>query len=166
MTRVLLAHDLARRGRHNERTFWSMLIEDLGIPFVDYESTGCKNYEQLKKHCWERRPQPKLGIQNAMWLFLTGERISAGRAVEVGLVHRAVPAAALDRAVEEVAGLVRLGGPNAVREAKQLVRRVPTLSLDEAFRETTATSLALFASEEAAEGMQAFVEKRKPRWAE
>jgi len=99
---------------------------------------------------------PKLGIQNAMWLFLTGERISAARAVEVGLVHRAVPAAELDR----------LGGPNAVREAKQLVRRVPALSLDEAFRTTTATSLALFASEEAAEGMQAFVEKRKPRWAE
>ena len=109
---------------------------------------------------------PKLGIQNAMWLFLTGERISAPRAVEVGLVHRAVPAAELDRAVEEVAGLVRLGGPNAVREAKGLVRRVPTLGLDEAFRATTATSLALFASKEAAEGMQAFVEKRKPRWVE
>jgi methylglutaconyl-CoA hydratase len=109
---------------------------------------------------------PKLGIQNAMWLFLTGERISAARAVEVGLVHRAVPAAELDRAVDEIAGLVRLGGPNAVREAKQLVRRVPTLSLDEGFRATTATSLALFASEEAAEGMTAFVEKRKPRWAE
>jgi methylglutaconyl-CoA hydratase len=109
---------------------------------------------------------PKLGIQNAMWLFLTGERISAARAVEVGLVHRAVPAAELDRAVEEVAGMVRLGGPNAVREAKQLVRRVPALSLDEAFRAATATSLALFASPEAAEGMQAFVEKRKPRWAE
>jgi methylglutaconyl-CoA hydratase len=109
---------------------------------------------------------PKLGIQNAMWLFLTGERISAARAVEVGLVHRAVSATELDRAVDELAGLVRLGGPNAVREAKALVRRVPALPLDEAFRATTATSLALFASEEAAEGMHAFVEKRKPRWAE
>jgi enoyl-CoA hydratase/carnithine racemase len=92
---------------------------------------------------------------------LTGERLTAARAV-----HRAVPVAELDRAVEEVAGLVRLGSPNAVREAKQLVRCVPTLSLDEAFRATTATSLALFASEEAAEGMQAFLQKRKPRWAE
>jgi methylglutaconyl-CoA hydratase len=109
---------------------------------------------------------PKLGIQNAMWLFLTGEAISAARAVEVGLVHRAVPAAELDRAVDEVTGLVRLGGPNALREAKRLVRRVPTLSLDEGFRETTAASLALFASEEAAEGMGAFVQKRKPSWAE
>jgi methylglutaconyl-CoA hydratase len=109
---------------------------------------------------------PKLGVQNAMWLFLTGERISAARAAEVGLVHRAVPTAELDRAVDEVIGMVRLGGPNALREAKRLVRRVPTLSLDEGFRETTATSLALFASDEAAEGMGAFVQKRKPRWAE
>ena len=109
---------------------------------------------------------PKLGVQNAMWLFLTGERISAARAVDVGLVHRAVPASELDRSVDEVIGLVRLGGPNALREAKRLVRRVPTLSLDEGFRETTATSLALFASEEAAEGMGAFVQKRKPSWAE
>jgi len=109
---------------------------------------------------------PKLGIQNAMWLFLTGERFSAARAVEVGLVHRAVPAAELDAAVEEVIGLVRLGGPNAVREAKQLVRRIPRLSLDDGFRWTAAKSGELFRSEEAAEGMQAFVQKRKPRWAE
>src|SRR5205814_1405701 len=67
----------------------------------------------------------KLGIQQAMWLFLTGERVSAARAVELGLIHRAVPADRLDATVEEVLDLVRLGGPNAVREAKQLVRRIP-----------------------------------------
>src|SRR5205814_27067 len=65
----------------------------------------------------------KLGIQQAMWLFLTGERVSAARAVELGLIPRAVPADRLDATVEEVLDLVRLGGPNAVREAKQLVRR-------------------------------------------
>ena len=107
----------------------------------------------------------KLGPQQAMWLFLTGERFSAARAVELGLVHRVVPAAALDAAVEEVLGLVRLGGPNAVREAKQLVRRIPELSVEEGFRWTAAKSAELFASEEAAEGMRAFVEKRPPRWA-
>jgi methylglutaconyl-CoA hydratase len=84
----------------------------------------------------------------------------------VGLVHRAVPAAGLDAAVEETIGLVRLGGPNAVREAKQLVRRVPLSSRDDAFRWTAARSIELFGSEEAAEGMQAFAEKRRPRWAE
>jgi len=108
---------------------------------------------------------PKLGIQNAMWLFLTGERFSAARAVELGLVHRAVPAAELDAAVDAVIGLVRLGGPTAIGEAKQLVRRVPLMSMEDAFRWTTEKSAALFASPEAAEGMTAFLEKRKPRWA-
>jgi methylglutaconyl-CoA hydratase len=108
---------------------------------------------------------PKLGIQNTMWLFLTGERFAAPRAVQLGLIHRAVPAAELDAAVEEILAMVRLGGPNAVREAKQLVRRIPTLSMDDGFRYTTKKIGELFASAEAAEGMQAFLEKRKPRWA-
>ncbi len=109
---------------------------------------------------------PKLGLQNAMWLFLTGERFSAARAVEVGLIHRAVPPDQLDRAVDDVLGLVRLGGPHAIAEAKQLVRRVPAMGLDEGFRWTTQKSGELFASAEAAEGMTAFVEKRKPAWVE
>ncbi len=107
---------------------------------------------------------PKLGIQKTMWLFLTGERFSAQRAVDLGLIHRCVPAAGLDAAVDEVIGLIRLGGPNAIREAKQLVRRIPELSMDEGFRYATAKIGELFASEEAAEGMRAFLEKRKPRW--
>jgi methylglutaconyl-CoA hydratase len=109
---------------------------------------------------------PKLGVQNAMWLFLTGERFGAARAAALGLIHRAVPAEQLDAAVDEIAGMIRLGGPNAIREAKQLVRKVPEMSLDEAFDYTGRKIAELFASEEAAEGMRAFAEKRKPRWAE
>jgi methylglutaconyl-CoA hydratase len=109
---------------------------------------------------------PKLGIQNTMWLFLTGERFGGARAVELGLIHRAVPADGLDAAVLDVIGMVRLGGPNAIREAKQLVRRIPALSMDEGFRSTAEKIAQLFASEEAAEGMRAFAEKRKPGWAE
>ena len=109
---------------------------------------------------------PKLGIHNTMWLFLTGERFSAQRAAELGLVHRAVPVADLERAIEDIIGMIRLGGPNAIREAKQLVRRVPELSMDEAFRYTSKKIGELFAGDEAAEGMLAFLEKRKPKWAE
>ncbi len=108
---------------------------------------------------------PKLGIQNTMWLFLTGERFDARRAVDLGLLQRAVPAAELDNAIEDVVGMIRLGGPNAVREAKQLVRRIPEMSMDEGFRYTAKKIGELFASDEAAEGMSAFIEKRKPRWA-
>jgi len=71
----------------------------------------------------------------------------------------------LDAAVEEIIGMVRLGGPHAIGEAKQLVRRIPSLSMDDGFRYTTRKIAELFASEEAAEGMHAFLEKRKPRWA-
>jgi methylglutaconyl-CoA hydratase len=109
---------------------------------------------------------PKLGIHNTMWLFLTGERFSAQRAAELGLIHRAVPAPDLDRIIEDTIGMIRLGGPNAIREAKQLVRRVPELSMDEAFRYTSKKIGELFTGEEAAEGMLAFLEKRKPKWAE
>ena len=101
-----------------------------------------------------------------MWFFLTGERFSAERAVALGLIHRAVPAAGLDAAVEEVLAMVRLGGPNAIGEAKQLVRQVPLLSMDDGFKHTAAKIAALFSSDEAAEGMRAFVEKRKPGWAD
>lgn len=108
---------------------------------------------------------PKLGVQNTMALFLTGERFPAARAAALGLVNRAVPAAELDAAVEEIVGMIRLGGPTAIREAKQLVRRIPTLSMQAGFDYAAAKIAELFASEEAAEGMLAFAEKRKPRWA-
>jgi len=109
---------------------------------------------------------PKLGIHNTMWLFLTGERLSAPRAVDLGLLHRSVPAAELDAAVDAVIGMIRLGGPNAIREAKQLVRRIPELSMDAGFAYATKKIGELFASAEAAEGMSAFLEKRKAKWAE
>ncbi|MFN8545257.1 MAG: enoyl-CoA hydratase-related protein [Candidatus Binatia bacterium] len=109
---------------------------------------------------------PKLGAHQAMWLFLTGERFSADRAVELGLVHRAVPATELDTALDDLLDLLRLGGPVALGKAKALVHRIPGMPVDEAFRWTAGMIGELFASAEAAEGMTAFLEKRKPRWAE
>jgi enoyl-CoA hydratase/carnithine racemase len=113
---------------------------------------------------------PKLGAHQAMRLFLTGERFDGARAVTLGLAHRAVPAEALRAAVfEEIAGIA-LGGPQALRECKRLVRRAaepPGLngSLDAALDEMQAWSRRVFASAEAAEGIAAFREKRKPAWA-
>ena len=109
---------------------------------------------------------PKLGPHHGMRLFLTGERFDALRAVEYGLVHRAVPADQLEAAVEAEIDALSQGGPSALAEVKQLVRKVPTLSLAEALKHTTNKSRELFRSEEAAEGMRAFAEKRKPGWVE
>jgi methylglutaconyl-CoA hydratase len=107
---------------------------------------------------------PKLGVHHTMRLFLTGERFTAPRAVEYGLIHAAVAPDALEDAVQAEVDAIALGGPVAVTEAKRLVRTVARLPMDEAFAYAEQKIAELFASEEAAEGMTAFVTKRKPRW--
>jgi len=107
---------------------------------------------------------PKLGAHHGMKLFLTGERFTAEKAVDMGFVHRAVPGDQLEAAVQEEIDMICLGGPNAVAASKKLVRQVPLMSREDGFAETAPWSAKLFASEEAAEGMAAFREKRKPNW--
>ena len=109
---------------------------------------------------------PKLGVHHTMRLFLTGERFSAKRARKIGLLHRVVDPQELEEAAQQEIDAIALGAPDAVAEAKRLVRKVPRLPLDEAFAYTERKSAELFASEEAAEGMAAFVARRRPRWAE
>lgn len=109
---------------------------------------------------------PKLGVHQAMRLFLTGARFTAAEAQGYGLVHRVVPAADLERAVQEEVAAIALGGPNAVAEAKRLIRTVSRVPMDEGFAYAEAKIAELFASPEAAEGMMAFATKRKPSWAQ
>jgi methylglutaconyl-CoA hydratase len=107
---------------------------------------------------------PKLGTHHGMKLFLTGERFTGTRAVEMGFAHRAVAAEDLVSAVQEEIDMINLGGPNAVVECKKLVRRVPQLARAEGFAETATWSQRMFQSDEGAEGMAAFREKRKASW--
>ncbi|MCX7272678.1 MAG: enoyl-CoA hydratase-related protein [Burkholderiales bacterium] len=107
---------------------------------------------------------PKLGTHHGMKLFLTGERFTGAQAVQMGFAHRAVPREQLHAAVQEEIDAICLGGPIAVAECKKLVRRVPQLSTDEGFAEMAVWSRRMFGTPEAAEGMSAFREKRKPGW--
>jgi methylglutaconyl-CoA hydratase len=109
---------------------------------------------------------PKLGVHQAMRLFLTGARFTAADAQSYGLVHRVVPAAGLERAVQEEVDAIALGGPNAIAEAKRLIRTVSRVPMDEGFKYAEAKIAELFGSPEAAEGMMAFATKRKPSWAQ
>jgi methylglutaconyl-CoA hydratase len=109
---------------------------------------------------------PKLGVHHGMRLFLTGETFDAAKALGYGLLHRVVPAAELAAAVEREIDAIALGGPNAVREAKQLVRTIPRLSMADGFSYAQEKIAGLFASAEAAEGMTAFAARRKPSWAD
>ncbi len=109
---------------------------------------------------------PKMRHGEALEAFMRGNRFPASRAAELGLISRAVPAAELDAAVEEVLADLRKGGPNAVGFAKRLVYEVPRMETKEAYQWTSRHSAELFAGEEAKEGMAAFLEKRPARWAE
>lgn len=108
---------------------------------------------------------PKMRPGEAMEAFLRGQRFPARRAAELGLINRAVPAAELDAAVEEVLADLRQGGPRALGFAKRLVHEVPRMERKEAFRWTSRLSGELFAGDEAAEGMKAFLARRPPAWA-
>jgi methylglutaconyl-CoA hydratase len=108
---------------------------------------------------------PKMRPGEAMEAFLRGHRFSASRAAELGLIQRAVPADQLDAAVEEVLADLRRGGPQALGFAKRLVHEVPRMEPQDAFRWTAQLSGELFKSEEAAEGIAAFLGRRKPAWA-
>jgi len=109
---------------------------------------------------------PKLGVHHATRLFVTGERFGAAEALQYGLLHRVVAADQLDAAVQQEVDAIALGGPIAVGEAKRLVRTVSRLPLEAAWVHTESKTKALFASDEAAEGIAAFSERRKPKWAE
>lgn len=107
---------------------------------------------------------PKMRRGDALELFLTGRRILAARAAEVGLISRAVPRQRLDEEVEDIVSQVLDGAPAALAAAKRLVFEMTGRPRGEAFDEAAELSVRLFDSEEAAEGIAAFQEKRRPRW--
>ncbi len=108
----------------------------------------------------------KIGEGKTRELFITGERMSAERAHEVGLVNKVVNDDQLDAEVEKLTRSVLTSGPEAVAMAKRLTGEVPSMT-PEQFKPFTAEMIArLRISEEGQEGMDAFLNKRKPRWAE
>ena len=107
---------------------------------------------------------PKMRRADASELFLTAERFSAQRAVEVGLINAAVPPDQLDEKIEEYLDKVVRSGPLALAACKELITRVPQMSMWEAFEFTGPFSAALFASEEAQAGITAFRERRPAPW--
>jgi methylglutaconyl-CoA hydratase len=98
---------------------------------------------------------PKIGAQ-ARRYFLTGERFDAETALRIGLAHEL--ADDLDDAVDRVVGELLSSGPEAVREAKRLIRERP------GGEEAAQTAARLRSGDEGQEGLRAFLEKRTPGW--
>lgn len=106
-----------------------------------------------------------MGEQASRRYFLTAERFDAFEARRIGLAHEVVPAEALDATVAAITGALVNNSPNAVREAKKLVRDIAGLPIDDPLLADTAGRIAAIrASAEGKEGVAAFLDKRKPSW--
>ena len=106
----------------------------------------------------------RVGWHNAMELLLTGERVDARRAKEMGLVGRVVPP---DRVMEEAGALAaRLlqAAPLAARATKEMAYRGSQLPWADAVRMGETMRRLAGATEDAREGRQAARESRPPRW--
>jgi len=106
----------------------------------------------------------KIGVSYARALFTTGERFSAQRAYEIGLVHGVVPAEQLDEALEHTIQELLSSAPQALRACKTLAQQVGTMESTEARLYTAETIARLRVSAEGQEGLRAFLAKRRPSW--
>jgi enoyl-CoA hydratase len=105
-----------------------------------------------------------IGPVRALDLLLTGRRVTAEEAHGLGLVSRVVPAAETVPAALGVAVEIASMPPLAVRAAKSMVRAAQELPLGEGLAAERRAFYALFDTEDKAEGMAAFIEKRTPAW--
>ncbi|WP_101048929.1 enoyl-CoA hydratase/isomerase family protein [Macromonas nakdongensis] len=106
-----------------------------------------------------------MGARAAHRYFLTAERFSAPEAHRIGLVHEVVPAEQLDAKVDELVKALTSAGPAAVKACKQLVQDVAGREIDAALIARTVQGIAdIRASAEGKEGVQSFLQKRKPNW--
>ncbi len=107
----------------------------------------------------------RIGEYGAKELMLTGRRITGKEAEKLRLVNHSLPADEIDTAISELTGLLRTSGPKAMSHCKKLIHEVSNnLSLEEAYDYTARIIADIRASEEGQEGMNAFLEKRKPSW--
>ncbi|GFE86102.1 enoyl-CoA hydratase-related protein [Steroidobacter agaridevorans] len=106
-----------------------------------------------------------IGSRQARRLFLTAAPFTADEAKELGLLHLTAAPEQLDQLVNEQIDHLLRGGPQAVRAAKQLVKRVAHFHDRDVLGDETARLLArLRVSPEGKEGLSAFLERRKAGW--
>jgi methylglutaconyl-CoA hydratase len=109
---------------------------------------------------------PKIGVSHARALFVSGERITAERAFEIGLVHAVTGTDGLDATVQTLATRMLSSAPAAIGAAKRVVDAIWSLERDAARSYAIAAIAQARVGAEGQEGVRAFLEKRKPWWAE
>lgn len=106
-----------------------------------------------------------MGARQARRYMLTGERFSADKAQQLGLIHEVVSDESLEEQLKQVMEALLSGGPQSHRKIKKLVHDVHTRELDDELMENLAWRIAnQRVGDEAQEGLSAFLEKRDPNW--
>jgi methylglutaconyl-CoA hydratase len=106
-----------------------------------------------------------MGTRAAHRYFLTAERFDAREAYRIGFVHEVVEAPALEARVAELAQTLVNAGPQAVRLCKKLVQDVAEQAITPELVQMTVEGIAdIRVSAEGREGVQSFLQKRKPSW--
>lgn len=106
-----------------------------------------------------------MGARAAHRYFLTAERFDASEAHRIGFIHEVVTADALDAKVAEITQALVNASPQAVKACKRLVQDVAGQELSAELIARTVKGIAdIRSSEEGKEGVQSFLQKRKPAW--
>ncbi len=102
--------------------------------------------------------------KQAMEMLLTGEMIDAATAEKFGLINRAVPAKELDAAVGELAATICSKSVVALEIGKVAFYKQLECGLEDAYEYTGAVMVRNMMTHDAGEGIDAFIEKRRPKW--
>jgi methylglutaconyl-CoA hydratase len=106
-----------------------------------------------------------IGPRQALRYFQTAERISADKALAIGLVNEVTADDALDAGIAALAEALIAGAPQAQQAAKQLIQAINGRPIDDTVMEETAQRIARQrATDEGKDGIVSFLEKRTPAW--
>ena len=97
-------------------------------------------------------------------MLVTGRFISSAEALSFGLINRMAPDAELDNAVGALTAAICSKSPVAIRTGKAMFARQRSMGLEEAYAYAGNVMACNMMAEAAAEGIDAFIEKRKPVW--
>ena len=102
--------------------------------------------------------------RNGLDLVLTGRKFSANEAEDMGLINRAVPSEQLDEEVAALAQTIASKPPMAIRLGLQAYHQQEQKSFEDALPFLSEQLMAVLGTEDAQEGIMAFLQKREPEW--
>jgi enoyl-CoA hydratase/carnithine racemase len=102
--------------------------------------------------------------KKALELLLTGEFIDAATAAQFGLVNQVVPAEELESAVQRLVAAITNKSAYAIRSGKQMFYRQLDMELADAYAYAAEVMACDMQADDAAEGIDAFLQKRQPLW--